>query len=528
MERDPLYYPYPSRRKVVFGNDGIVCTSQPLAAQGGLGILKKGGNAIDASVAIAACLTVVEPTSCGIGGDAFALFWKDGKLHGLNSSGPSPSALSMDALEGYDEMPSYGWPSVTVPGVPMCWTSLVEKHGELSLSEVLKPAVEYAEKGFPISPTVGESWKRAFHSYKKLDGAEFKHWFDTFAPDGKPPGIGKIWASPDHAATLRSIGDSNAESFYSGELAEKIDDFSREYGGYLRLEDLESFQPEWVDPIEVEYRGYDVWELPPNGQGLVASIALKILDGMELGDTVHRYHKQIEAVKLAFEVGKRHITDPKFMDIEHDELLADHRISSMRDRINDGANEICLKNDIGGTVYLAAADKDGNMVSYIQSNYMGFGSGLVVPGTRIALQNRGKSFSLNRSHANYLEPGKRPYHTIIPGFITKGGSPIGPFGVMGGHMQPQGHVQVISNLLDYDLNPQASLDAPRWRWEEGKKVFVEPDVPKHIVLSLKRKGHDIRYTTSSSIFGRGQIILKEGDTYQAGTEPRADGQVAVY
>ncbi len=528
MKRDALYYPYPSRRKVVFGNNGMICTSQPLAAQAGLDILKKGGNAIDAAVSTAACLTVVEPTSCGIGGDAFALFWKDAKLHGLNSSGPSPQGISIDDLEGYEDMPTHGWIPVTVPGIPMAWHTLVEEHGELSLEEVLEPAVGYAENGFPLSPIVGDSWNRAFRSYRKLEGSEFKHWFHTFAPNGSPPDIGGIWRSPDHADTLRVIGETDAEAFYRGEIADKIDAFSREYGGYLRIDDLESFEPEWVEPVKVKYRDHEIWELPPNGQGLVASMALKLMDGLEFEDGVDRYHKQIEAVKLAFEEGKRHITDPKFMGVEPDELLNDDRISKMRNRIDDGVNQICLKNDRGGTVYLSAADNQGNMVSYIQSNYMGFGSGLVVPGTGITLQNRGNSFSLNPSHANSLEPGKRPFHTIIPGFITRKGSPLGPFGVMGGHMQPQGHIQVISNLFDHGLNPQASLDAPRWIWEEGKKVFFEHGIPPHIVNKLQRKGHDVRYTTSSGLFGRGQIILKEGDSYQAGTEPRADGHIAVY
>ncbi len=530
MKSDALTYPYESMRKVVYGNNGLVCTSQPLASQAGLDILKMGGNAVDAAVSAAACLTVVEPPSCGIGGDGFALFWKDGKLHGLNSSGYAPSRLSLAELEGRDKMPKYGWLPVTVPGVVAGWSELIKAHGELSLEEVLQPAVKYAKEGYPVSPTVGESWRRAFRNFKGLEGDEFKPWFDTFAPNGSPPGIGNVWRSKDHADTLKLIGETNGDAFYRGELAEQIDRFSREHGGYLRADDLESYRPEWVDPVAVDYRGYDIWELPPNCQGMVASIALKILNGLELGvsRSEEACHKQIEAVKLAFEVGKRYFTDPNHMEIDHHELLQDSYTDDLRDRICQKAMGGPDGEETGGTVYLAAADAKGNMVSYIQSNYMGFGSGLVVPGTGIALHNRGNSFSLDPEHANSLEPGKRPFHTIIPGFITKKGSPIGPFGVMGGHMQPQGHVQVISNMVDFGLNPQSALDAPRWRWEKGKEVFVESGFPKHTALNLERKGHDIKYALHSGHFGRGQIILKDGGPYCAGTEPRADGHIAVY
>ncbi|MGM0510091.1 MAG: gamma-glutamyltransferase family protein, partial [Thermoplasmatota archaeon] len=314
-------------------------------------------------------------------------------------------------------------------------------------------------------------------------------------------------------------------------LADKIAEFSKEYNGFVHKEDLEDYSPEWVEPMSVDYRGYDIWELPPNGQGVVALMALKILNDMESEgiDNVETIHKQIESIKLAFQKGDKYITDPDFMQIEPKELLADDKIDAMRDKIVDTAIDPERIDPHGsGTVYLATADDEGNMVSHIQSNYMGFGSGLVVPGTGIALQNRGNSFSLDPGHVNSLEPKKRPFHTIIPGFITKNKKPIGPFGVMGGHMQPQGHVQVVSNMIDYDLNPQAALDRPRWLWDSGKKVYLEKSWPDHIGRALSRKGHLIKYALHSGSFGRGQIIMNKKDVYAAGTEPRADGHIASW
>ncbi len=471
MDYEPLNYPYPSRRMVVYAKNGMVATSQPLASQAGLEILKKGGNAIDAAVATAACLAVVEPTSNGIGADAFSIIYSGGKLYGLNSSGPAPKRVSIKALKkkGYDQMPKFGWAPVTVPGAPAAWAKLSQRFGKLPFDQVLKPAIRYAQGGYPLSPTLGKYWRRAFQVYRKLEGEEFESWFDTFAPQGRPPKIGEVWVSPDHAQTLTSIAQTGAESFYRGKLAERIDSFSRNFGGYLTKKDLADFEPEWVEPIKVDYGGYQVWELPPNGQGLIALMALNILKDFEFAskDRVDTYHKQIEAVKLAFADGKKHITDPDWMSINPEDLLAEDYIKGRRELIGDKAiTPKAGKPAGGGTVYLAAADGRGNMVSYIQSNYMGFGSGLVVPGTGIALQNRGHIFSLDSSDANCLEPGKRTYHTIIPGFLTKNNQPVGPFGVMGGYMQPQGHVQVIMNALDFGLNPQAALDAPRWRWVE--------------------------------------------------------------
>lgn len=536
MRYDYLNYPYQSQRMATFARNGMVATSQPLAAQAGLRILQQGGNAIDAAIAVAACLTVVEPTSNGIGSDAFALVWTKGKLHGLNSSGPAPRSISIEELEkrGYKEIPRFGWVPVTVPGAPGAWGELSRKFGRLPLTEVLKPAIEYAENGYPLSPVLGKYWRGAYARYKEvLKGEEFKHWFETFAPEGKAPAIGELWRSPDHARTLQSIAETQAESFYRGELAQKIDAFSKQYGGFLAAEDLAAFHPEWVEPITVEYRGYNVWEIPPNGQGLVALMALNILKGFEFTgkDTLDTYHKQIEAMKLAFADGQRYITERGKMTVRVEDLLLEAYGAERRKLIGERALQpepgVPPK---GGTVYLATADNEGNMVSYIQSNYMGFGSGLVVPGTGIALQNRGHNFSLNRNHDNRLEPGKRTYHTIIPGFLTKGAEAVGPFGVMGGFMQPQGHVQVVMNMADFQLNPQAALDAPRWQWLEGKKVEVEHHFPQHLAQALERQGHQITVSLDQGGFGRGQIIQRDpvNGVLVGGTEMRTDGAIAAW
>ncbi|SET36087.1 gamma-glutamyltranspeptidase / glutathione hydrolase [Salinibacillus kushneri] len=533
---DYLNYPYASQRMTTVANRGMVATSQPLAAQAGLDILKQGGNAIDAAIATAAALTVVEPTSNGIGSDAFALVWTKGKLYGLNGSGPSPKSISIQKVKkkGHRKMPAYGWIPVTVPGAPGAWAELSDKFGVLPFKEILKPAIDYAEIGYPISPTLGKFWKKAYKKYKEvLDGDEFKHWFDTFAPNGKVPEIGEVWQSKGHANTLKSIGQTKAKSFYEGEIANQISAFSAKHGGFLTKEDLASYQPEWVNPISVNYRGYDVWEIPPNGQGLVALMALNILKGFsftekEAADT---YHKQMEAMKLAFTDGQTYITEEKDMKHSVNKLLNDTYAEERRKLIRNEAITPEPGQPLkGGTVYLATADKEGNMVSFIQSNYMGFGSGLVVPNTGIALQNRGHNFSLNPSHDNALKGGKRTYHTIIPGFLTKNGNPVGPFGVMGGFMQPQGHVQVLMNTIDFHLNPQAALDAPRWQWIEGKMIAVESTFPSHIAESLVRKGHEIQVQLEKGAFGRGQMIWKDNETgtLYGGTESRTDGTIASY
>ncbi|WP_240762548.1 gamma-glutamyltransferase family protein [Paenibacillus thalictri] len=536
MQYDALYYPYPSRRMVHYANRGMVSTTQPLAAEAGLDMLKRGGNAIDAAIATAACLTVVEPNSNSIGGDTFALVWTQGKLHGLNASGPSPGAISLEQVRaaGHEKMPTYGLLPVTVPGTPASWAILSERFGRLPLSEVLAPAIRYAEEGFPVSPTISSYWNLGYHNIKALnDEVLYRSWMEVFAPGGRTPRSGELWRSPGHAQTLRSIAETNAESFYRGELADRIDAFFREHGGYLSKEDLAAYSPEWMEPISVNYRGYDVWEMPPNGQGLIALMALNVLKGLDFDakDTPETLHKQIEAVKLAYADGLRYITDPRNMEVTVEELLSETYAAQRRSLIGTEALMPAPgEPPKGGTVYLAAADGEGNMVSFIQSHSGDFGSGLVIPGTGICMQNRGAGFSLDPNHPNVLAPRKKTYHTIIPGFITKDDQPVGCFGVMCGSIQPQAHVQVVMNAIDFHLNPQASLDAPRWRWLREKTIEVEPQFPDHLAQALSRKGHNVQRALDSGMFGRGQMIWRDPETgvLAGGTEPRADGHVAVW
>jgi gamma-glutamyltranspeptidase / glutathione hydrolase len=532
MNFDPLYNPYKTSRNVVYGKRGMVAASMPCAAEAGLAMLKKGGNAIDAAIAAAAALTVCEPTSNGVGGDAFAIVWSKGKLPGLNSNGPSPAGISIDLLKsrGFREIPEYGWETVNVPGIPAAWAALSEKFGRLPFRKLLEPAAEYAEGGYAVQPVLSFYWKKEYRRMSEaLKGDKFRHWFEAFAPGGRPPEAGEVFRLKELAGTLRSIGETKAESFYRGELAERIDDFSRKTGGYLRKEDLAAYKPEWVEPISVNYKGYDVFEIPPNGQGITALMALNILKGFDLtgcsgADIAHR---QIEAVKLAFQASLEHVTDIRSMKMKVEDLLSDDFAEENRGRIGrEAIMPAPSEHSDGGTVYLAAADDEGNMVSYIQSNYIGFGSGLVVPGTGIALHSRGRNFSIDSSHVNALEPNKRPYHTIIPGFLMKAGQPVGPFGIMGGFMQPQAHVQVLMNCIDCGLNPQAALDAPRWIWMQGREVRMEKNFEKHLADRLEERRHEVSFDRDDLLFGRGQIIWKDANgTLVGGTDSRTDGAI---
>ncbi|WP_106477785.1 gamma-glutamyltransferase family protein [Phytohalomonas tamaricis] len=534
--------PYPSQRSVTYSKNGMVAASQPFAAQAGRDILARGGNAIDAAIATAAALTVVEPTANGIGGDAFALVWiKDkqsgqGKLHGLNASGVAPAALTLDAVKaaGHQEMPLYGWTPVTVPGAPSAWAELSSRFGKLDFAEVLAPAIKLAREGFPVSPAISDMWQRAEKKFRhEFNEASTEHWFTTFTPNGHAPQPGELYRCEAQARTLESLAQTRCESFYRGEIAAKIDAFSQQTGGYLRASDLASHRAEWVDPISVNYRGYDVWEIPPNGQGMVALMALNIMsdfDDIDARDNPEVLHRQIEAMKLAYTDGHEFITHPDHMRVSADALLHKDYADTRRALINHEALDPTPgKPNAGGTVYLAAADGEGNMISYIQSNYHGFGSGVVVPDTGIALQNRGHGFSLDEDHVNVLAPGKKTFHTIIPGFLTKGDVPMGPFGVMGGFMQPQGHMQVIMNMIDFGLNPQAALDAPRWQWMGGKKIGIECGYPAHLVREMACRGHQIELAFDFSSFGRGQIIIRDPQTgvLCGGTEPRTDSSIAV-
>lgn len=534
MDQNAIYR-YSSTRKVVFGSKGMVATSQPLAAQAGLDILKRGGNAADAAVAAAAALTVTEPMSNGIGGDAFALVWSKGKLYGLNASGRSPALLSAETVHGrgYGKIPRFGWLNVTVPGVPDAWAELSKNFGALPLTKTLEPAVEYAESGYPVAPVTATNWKRFEKSFLgQLSGEEYAGLRGLFFPNGCAPRAGERIQMTDLAKTLKELAITGCESFYRGALAEKIDRFSCGTNGLLRKSDLERHVSSWVRPISTGYRGYEVSEIPPNGHGIVALMALNLLKGfsMKSRDDALTIHRMIESLKLAYEDGMAYVSDPRTMKVSVESLLSEAYADRRRGLIGESA--ILPKAgqpEKGGTVYLCTADEAGNMVSYIQSSYCAFGSGLVVPGTGISLQNRGMNFSMDPQSGNFVGPGKRSYHTIIPAFLSKEGKPVGPFGVMGGFMQPQGHLQVVTNTVDFGLNAQQSLDAPRWRWLGGKKVEVERDFPDALVQELRDRGHEVGIAADPSEFGRGQVIWRNADgVYTGGSESRADGLVAAW
>ena len=529
-------YPFPSKRFVKYAINGMCATSHHLAAQAGVDVMRKGGNAFDAAIAAATCLTVLEPQSNGIGADAFAIIWHKGKIYGLNSSGYMGKRFTLEAAKakGWEnKLPVYGFGPVTVPGAPAAWAAVNQRFGRLPLREVMAPAINYAANGQACTQGLHDMMKLFSGRLKdQLENApECASWFDCFMPEGRVPEVGEIYRNPDQAKTLQDIADTNAESFYRGNLADQIAAYSDKFGGWITKEDLENYQPDWVDPVSVNYRGYDVWELPPNGQGIVALMALNILRNFEpsRGD-VASFHREIEALKLAFADGQRYIADPRHMEVSVADLLSPAYGLDRSKLIRDHAIlPECGKPKASGTVYMCAADNEGNMISFIQSNYRGFGSGVVVPGTGIGLQNRGEGFSLDPNHPNFAAPGKKPYHTIIPGFLTKGNEAVGPFGVMGGFMQPQGHMQVMLDYIDKGMNPQACLDAPRWQWTEGMKVSFEPAFPEYMVEALKARGHNISIDLNPGSFGRGQIIFNTGKgTLMGATEPRCEGAVQAW
>jgi gamma-glutamyltranspeptidase/glutathione hydrolase len=525
----------------VLAPHGVVATSNPLAAQAGLRMLLAGGSAVDAVVATAATLTVVEPWVNGIGSDAFAIVWDGAKLHGLNASGRAPGTHTPElfAKLGHERVPNRGWLPVTVPGAPGAWNDLHERFGRLPFERVFEPAIDYARNGFLLGPESGFVWAQAQrNNVENMAGPEFRGWFETFMPEGRVARPGEMWTLPDHARTLERIARNGSEEFYRGESARAIAAFAAETGGYISEADMAAHTSTWVEPICAGYRGYDVWEIPPNGQGIAALEALSILEGFDMAskprDSVESWHLQIESMKLAFADAHRYVADPDHAAVPVEGLLDPAYVAQRRALISDRARDPEPgEPPRGGTVYLCAADADGMMVSYIQSNYQGFGSGVVVPGTGISLQNRGHGFSLHPGHPNLVAPGKRPYHTIIPGFLTREGEAVGPFGVMGAEMQPQGHLQMIVNQVDHGMNPQTSLDAPRWRWLRGLEVMVEPEAGREVIAGLEARGHTIVPADTASQFnatgGRGQIIrrLPQGG-YVAGSEPRSDGAAVGY
>ena len=536
VSTDLLGVPYTSQRSPVMAVNGVVATSQPLAAQAGLSMLQQGGSAVDAALATAIALTVVEPCSNGIGGDVFSLVWDGNQLHGINGSGRAPAASTPEAVRasGHAEMPNRGWWPITVPGAPRAWADLHARFGKLPFEKLFEPAIKYARYGYFVSPLIARAWDTAAtKTYAGLSSPEFKGWFDTFAPDGRHPGAGERWSSAGHASTLEEIAATGSKSFYEGALAKKIAAFSAATGGPMTLDDLGAHTSTWVEPIRTTYRGYEVAEIPPNGQGIAALIGLNIMEGFDLStmsrESLEAYHLQIEALKLSLTDAMTYVADMEHSHVPVRELL-DKEYASQRGSLigKQAIQPVAGKPKAGGTIYLCAADSDGMMVSYIQSNYQGFGSGVVVPETGISLHNRGYGFTLEDGHPNQLAPNKRPFHTIIPGFLLKEGQAIGPFGVMGGYMQAQGHMQMVINTVDYGMNPQASLDAPRWRWDGDMNVAVEPETAPAIIEGLRARGHQVSVEADSS-YGRGQIIWKlAGGGYVAGSDKRADGCAAAY
>lgn len=531
-------YSYPSKRQIVYAKNGMVHSSVPLAAQIGIDTLKKGGNAVDAAISMAAALPLLEPTGNGLGSDCFALIWYDGKLYGINGSGITPKALTPEVVKGagFTEMPEEGWLSTMVPGAPSAWEKMRCRFGTMSMTDLMAPAISYAEEGFPIPQTVAVQWAEEFERFSPLaaeNPAVFKPWLDYFTKDGKPYAAGEMFKNPDFAKTLRALAETNCESFYHGDIMKQIVSFSEKTGGLFTEEDFQSYEAEWVEPISSHYKGYDVCEIPPNGHGITALMALNILQDMDLDDcreTAANYHKMIEAIKLAFVDTKKYVADPKTMQMTVSQLLSKEYAAKRRSLIGETA--IMPKAGdprCGGTVYFCTADKDGNMVSFIQSNYARFGSGIVIPGTAITLQDRAANFSLDPDSDNCLAGRKKAYHTIIPGFLMKDGKAIGPFGVMGGFMQPQGHLQVIVNTIDFHMNPQECLNAPRFQWTGEKKVQLERKVNSAIALDLQDRGHQIEIVNSSIGMGRGGIIWRtENGIYVGGTECRCDGTIAAW
>ncbi|MBT9506163.1 MAG: gamma-glutamyltransferase family protein [Rhodoferax sp.] len=517
----------------------VVSTSHPLAAQAGLRMLYKGGNAVDAAVAAAAAMTIVEPVSNGLGSDAFCILWDGKALHGLNASGRAPQAWMPSYFRsrygaGAATPPKRGIDSVTVPGAVSSWVALSERFGKLPFADLMEPAIDIAERGYLLPPVVRQKWAAPVDELKSLPG-----FAQAFLPRGRAPSVGELFQFPAAARALRAIAASKGEAFYQGEIAQALERFSKQYGGGLTQADLAAHRPEWVKPIAKNYRGYTLHEIPPNGQGIAALMALGILDKFDLAslpvDGVASQHLQIEAMKLAFADVYRFVAEPHSMEVTAEQMLDDAYLASRARLIDPGrAQNFAAGNPVkGGTIYLTAADESGMMVSFIQSNYMGFGSGCVEPSFGISLQNRGHGFSLNPDSPNVVAPGKRPFHTIIPAFLTQNGQPVMSFGVMGGNMQPQGHLQTLVRMLDYRQSPQAACDAPRWRFNAGLELNVEASMKSTTVQGLNDLGHRMEVIEDSyQDFGAGQFIWRAGDPgaegYVAASDPRRDGQAVGF
>ncbi|MBV8633367.1 MAG: gamma-glutamyltransferase family protein [Burkholderiaceae bacterium] len=524
--------PYPTTRSPLFARN-VVATSQPLAAQAGLRMLLKGGNAVDAAIAAAAALTIVEPVSCGLGSDAFAIVWDGKQMHGLNASGTAPAAWTRDYFtKKYgDTFPMRGWDSVTVPGAVAGWVALSDKLGKLPFEDLLEPAIDLAARGHLVSPIVQGKWANAVPLLQDQPG-----YAQAFMPHGRAPHIGEQFVFAEASTTLEKIAATKGDAYYRGELAQKLARHAAEHSGSMTEADLAGYQPEWVTPIQKDFAGHTVHEIPPNGQGIAALMALGMLESLDItrfaADSIESQHLQIEAMKLAFADTYRWVADERAMsevtarDLLDDAYLAERARLIRMDRAGDFAHGAPPR---GGTVYLTAADEHGMMVSFIQSNYMGFGSGIVVPGTGISLQNRGHCFSLDPASPNCVAPGKRPFHTIIPGFLTKDGQAQMSFGVMGGNMQPQGHLQTLVRMLKYGQQPQAACDAPRWKVNRGLSVDMETVMPQGTVAALAAIGHQVENIADSYMdFGSGQFIWKLDGGYVAASDTRRDGQAVGF
>jgi gamma-glutamyltranspeptidase/glutathione hydrolase len=528
---------YASRRSPVFARN-IVSTSHPLGAQAGLKMLQRGGSAVDAAIAAAAVMMVVEPCSNGLGSDMFCILWDGQQLQGLNASGCAPAAWTPDYFRrkyGADAKapPKRGWDSVTVPGAVAGWVALHERHGRLPFADLLEPAIEIAERGYGVPVIVQHKWTNAA-SLPEITGQP--GFAQAFLPHGRAPQVGERFALPEAARTLRLVAQTRGEAYYRGEIAQAIAAHARAHGGAMTEADLAAYRPEWVTPIAQNYRGYTVHEIPPNGQGIAALIALGILERFDVAalpvDGVASQHLQIEAMKLAFADVYRHVGEPRAMTLTPAQMLAPAYLDERARRIDPRRAQDHGPGHLpqGGTIYLTAADERGMMVSFIQSNYMGFGSGVVVPGWGLSLQNRGHGFTLDETRANVVGPGKRPFHTIIPAFLTKDGAPVMSFGVMGGDMQPQGHLQTLVRMLDYHQQPQAACDAPRWRWFGGI-VNAEDGFDPATAQGLRDLGHRVEpFADSYQDYGAGQFIWRLGDPavegYAAASDPRRDGLAA--
>ncbi len=531
MLEHPIGYPYASRRTPCLANN-VVATSHGLATQAGLSMLHMGGNAIDAALGAAIALTVVEPTSNGIGSDAFCIIWDGERLHGLNACGRSPKAWTPERFAGREKMPESGWDTVTVPGAVDAWARLHERFGRLPFETLFAPAIRYAREGHAVTPITAAAWTNAESRFGLGDAfAEFRR---VFLPRGRAPRAGERWASPDMAATLEEIAVTRGESFYRGPLAERIAAAARGAGGAMTAEDLGTHRSDWVGTVSRRYRDVELHEIPPSGQGLVALMALGMLGRFDIAgmgvDSADSIHAQVEAIKIAFVEARRHIGDASAMRTPVGAMLDDAFLRQRGEEIRmDRAGTYTAKLMIDrGTVCLSAADADGMMVSFIQSNFHGFGSGIVAPGTGISLQNRGMGFTLEPGHANQVAPRKRPFHTIIPGFLMRGGGPLGAFGLMGGHMQPQGHVQMVTRMVDFMQNPQTASDAPRWFVTEDWRLAVEPAMDRAVVAELRGRGHDIIETLPEGWFGGAQIIMCGAHGYIGASDHRKDGAAAGF